>query len=98
MTFPGGLNYLERRYNRKPKLFVVFIYVLCSLHASICIYSTVSSSVKGVTLLPQEDTPDMMYDLEVVCDINPSSTAEYCEVIAHNGVSISGITYKYSTC
>jgi len=54
--------------------------------------------VKGVTLLPQEDTPDMMYDLEVVCDINPSSTAEYCEVIAHNGVSISGITYKYSTC
>jgi len=39
-----------------------------------------------------------MYDLEVVCDINPSSTAEYCEVIAHNGVAISGIIYKYSTC
>ena len=30
------------------------------------------------------DTPADIYNIEVVCDIDPSSTADYCEVIARN--------------
>jgi len=55
-------------------------------------YSTVSSAVQGFTLTLQEDTPDVSNDLEVVCDIDPSSTADYCEVIACNdATTISGM-------
>ena len=43
-------------------------------------------------MLLEEDTPAETYNVEVECDIRPSSTADYCEVIAHNDDStLSGI-------
>ncbi|XP_065894750.1 mucin-22-like isoform X2 [Dysidea avara] len=47
--------------------------------------SSVSPVVEGTTsMLLEEDTPAETYNVEVECDIRPSSTADYCEVIAHN--------------
>ena len=55
------------------------------------IFSSVASAVRGLTLDPQEDTIDVEYDLEVVCDIEPSSTADNCEVIVSNAATtVSG--------
>ena len=45
-------------------------------------------------MLLEEDTPAETYNVEVECDIRPSSTADYCEVIVCNDDStLSGITY-----
>ncbi|XP_065912153.1 uncharacterized protein [Dysidea avara] len=44
-----------------------------------------SSSVQGTTsVLLEGDTPAETYNVAVVCDISPSSTADYCEAIARN--------------
>ena len=48
-----------------------------------------ASTLQGTasTLLERDNVTDF-YNLEVICDINPSSTADYCEVFAvHTGVS-----------
>ena len=52
-------------------------------------YSTAASSVQGTrsSLL----NAAQFYNLEVVCDISPSSTADYCEVFAHGPNSITGM-------
>ena len=52
----------------------------------------VSSAVQSIMLTLQKDTSNVFNDLEVVCDIDPSSTADYCEVIACNdATTISGM-------
>ncbi|XP_065892637.1 uncharacterized protein [Dysidea avara] len=44
-----------------------------------------SPVVQGTTLMLLEgNTPAETYSVEVECDISPSSTADYCEVIARN--------------
>jgi len=52
---------------------------------------TVASAIQGTnsTSLGQINTTQY-YNLEVVCDINPSSTVDYCEVFAHGPDSITG--------
>jgi len=52
---------------------------------------TVASAIQGTnsTSLGQIDMTQY-YNLEVVCDIRPSSTADYCEVFAHGPDSITG--------
>ena len=59
-------------------------YVLANCVYALCARSTGPSSVRSITLFPQENSPAEKYDLEVVCDIDPSSTADYCVVIARN--------------
>ena len=56
-------------------------------------FPTVSSAVQSTTSeLLNGNIPAQMYNLEVACDIEPSSTAEYCEVIVSNsGNTISGM-------
>jgi len=51
----------------------------------------VASAVQGTssTSIGQIDISPY-YNLEVVCGINPSSTADYCEVFAHGPDSITG--------
>ena len=66
------------------------------MHTCMHLYSfAVSSAVEGIILTLQEDTPDVSNDLEVVCDIDPSSTADYCEVIARNNNSTVSGTYVW---
>jgi len=56
------------------------------------LYSTVSSSVQGTTsMLLEGEMVNQNYNIEVQCDIRPSRTADYCEVIARNDVNtVSG--------
>ena len=62
-----------------------------------CIYyftvnnSTEASAIKGTTSrsLDQINMTEF-YTLQVVCDINPTSIADYCEVFAHGTNSITG--------
>ena len=52
-------------------------------------------------MLLEGDIPAESYNVEVQCDIRPSSTADYCEVIACNDDStLSGIyiCYHVRTC
>lgn len=54
-------------------------------------YFTVSPSVRATTSVVLDgDTPAEVYDLKVVCDIDPSSAAEYCEVFANGPNSLTG--------
>ena len=55
-------------------------------------YSIAASSVQGTrsSLL----NAAQFYNLEVVCDISPSSTADYCEVFAHGPNSITGMQWS----
>ena len=59
------------------------------------IFSTVFSVVEATTSTVLEgNTPAMTYSAEVECDVSPSSTADYCEVIARNDDStVSGNVY-----
>jgi len=62
-------------------------------------FPTVSSAVQSTTSeLLNGNIPAQMYDLEVVCDIEPSSTAEYCEVIVSNSDNIISGTYAFTLC
>ena len=49
-------------------------------------YVAVASSLINTTSLFDFDPNDLMntYSLVVTCEINPTSSAEYCEVIARN--------------
>ena len=54
-----------------------------------------SSSVQGTTsVLLEGDTPAETYNVAVVCDISPSSTADYCEAIARNDANTVSGNYK----
>ena len=52
---------------------------------------TDASAIKGTisTTLAQIDMTQL-YNLQVVCDINPTRIADYCEVFAHGPNSITG--------
>ena len=58
-------------------------------------FSTVSPVVEAtMSTVLEGDTRVETYTVEVKCDIRPSSTADYCEVIAHNDDStVSGNVY-----
>ena len=60
---------------------------------SICF--TVAPVVEAtMSMVLEGDTPAETYSVEVECDIRPSSTADYCEVIARNDDStVSGNVY-----
>lgn len=62
------------------------LYTMCThtVHMCVRICFTESPSVRGIYLDPLEDSVDVVYDLQVLCDIDPTSTADYCEVIARN--------------
>ena len=50
----------------------------------------VASSIQDTTsTLLDQDSITVFYNLQVVCDIRPSSTADYCDVLA---VHIDGST------
>ena len=60
-------------------------------HTLLCLSIVSSAVINTTSRLLNGDTPAQIYDLEVVCDIDPSSTADYCEVIARNDDStVSG--------
>ena len=61
-------------------------------------YVIVASSVVGTTSIIDFDPDNLMntYSLVVTCEINPTSSADYCEVIARNDdTTISGKLCTY---
>jgi len=61
--------------------------------------SLVSSSIQGTIsrILDQDDMTNL-YNLQIVCDIKPSSVADYCEVFAYGPDTIIGKDFCMLTC
>jgi len=74
------------------------VYVDTSIHSYLQYidYSTEASAIKGTysTSLGQIDATQL-YNLQVVCDINPTSTADYCEVFVYGPDSVTSKYYMY---
>ena len=60
--------------------------VLCILYYFVyfCHYNTVASSILDTTSVFNPNAAMELHDVVVTCDINPTSTAEFCEVFARN--------------
>jgi len=57
-------------------------------------FSTVASTVQGTTsVFLDQDSMTEFHNVEVVCNISPTSTAEFCEVFVHGPDRITGILY-----
>ena len=60
-------------------------------------YDAAASSVLNITsVFPNPNATMTLHDVVVTCDINPTSTAEFCEVFARNDdASLSGMLHMY---
>ena len=84
-----------------PLYYKLLIYVDTPIHSYLQYvdYSTAASAIKGTnsTSLGQIDATQL-YNLQVVCNISPTSTADYCEVFVYGPDSVTGKYYMYSIC
>ena len=68
---------------------ITYIKIDCGVLCVNC--SLVSSSIRGTTSrILDQDNMTNFYNLQVVCDIRPSSAADYCEVFAYGPDTITG--------
>ena len=71
----------------------MYIHMNMYMHMCMIVFSqnvTVASSIIGTSSMFNFDPDDLMntYSLVVTCEISPTSSAKYCEVIARNNNTI----------